>query len=90
MELNTDFTMNGMTAQELTAVVAAWQKSAISLDTMLHLFRKGEILPEGRTTEEEAALIAKDGTAKYTNHTNGADGTDGTNGATTGAAVVKN
>jgi hypothetical protein len=59
MELNTDFTMKGMTAQELTAVVAAWQKSAISLDTMLHLFRKGEILPEGRTTEEEAALIAQ-------------------------------
>ena len=60
MELNTDFAMTGMTAQELTAVVGAWQKSAISRDTMLHLFRKGEILPEGRTTEEEASLIAKE------------------------------
>ena len=59
MELNTDFAMTGMTAQELTAVVAAWQKGAISRDTMLHLFRKGEILPEGRTTEEEANLIAE-------------------------------
>jgi hypothetical protein len=59
MELNTDFAMTGMTAQELTAVVGAWQKSAISRDTMLHLFRKGEILPEGRTTEEEAQLIEK-------------------------------
>jgi len=60
MELNTDFAMTGMTAQELTAVVGAWQKNAISRDTMLHLFRKGEILPEGRTTEEEANLIEKE------------------------------
>lgn len=60
MELNTDFAMTGMTAQELTAVVGAWQKSAISRDSMLHLFRKGEILPEGRTTEEEANLIEKE------------------------------
>jgi hypothetical protein len=60
MELNTDFAMTGLTAQELTAVVGAWQKNAISRDTMLHLFRKGEILPEGRSTEEEADLIAKE------------------------------
>jgi Domain of unknown function (DUF4055) len=60
MELNTDFAMTGMTAQELTAVVGAWQKGAISRDTMLHLFRKGEILPEGRTTDEEAKLIEKE------------------------------
>ena len=60
MELNTDFAMTGLTAQELTAVVGAWQKGAISRDTMLHLFRKGEILPEGRTTEEEADLIAQE------------------------------
>ena len=58
MELNTDFTMTGMTAQELTAVVKAWQSGALSRDSMLHLFRKGEILPEGRTTEEEERLIA--------------------------------
>lgn len=57
MELNTDFAMTGMTAQELTAVVKAWQSGALSRDSMLHLFRKGEILPEGRTTEEEDRLI---------------------------------
>jgi hypothetical protein len=61
MELNTDFTMTGMSAQELTAVVTAWQKGAVSRDTMLHLFRRGEILPEGRTTEEEEKLIAREG-----------------------------
>jgi hypothetical protein len=46
-----------MTAQELSAVVKTWQSGAISRDSMLHLFRKGEILPEGRTTEEEERLI---------------------------------
>ena len=60
MELNTDFAMKGMTAQELTAVVKAWQSGAISRDSMLHLFRKGEILPEGRTTEEEEGLIGRE------------------------------
>jgi hypothetical protein len=59
LELNTDFSMKGMTAQEITAVVAAWQNGAISRDSMLHLFRRGEILPEGRTSEEETKLIGK-------------------------------
>jgi hypothetical protein len=39
--------------------VAAWQAGAISRDTMSDLFRRGEVLPEGRTDEEEAALVAK-------------------------------
>jgi hypothetical protein len=39
----------GMSAQELTAVVRAWQNGAISRETMLPLFRRSEILPEGRT-----------------------------------------
>jgi hypothetical protein len=58
MELNTDFSMKGMSAQELIAVVSAWQRGALSRDSMLDLFRRGEILPEGRTNEEEAALIS--------------------------------
>jgi hypothetical protein len=43
-----------------TAWVRAWQSGAISRDSMLHLFRKGEILPEGRTTEEEEGLIGSE------------------------------
>jgi hypothetical protein len=39
------------------AVVAAWQSGAISQDTMFELFRRGEILPEGRTNQDEAALV---------------------------------
>jgi len=41
----------------LQAVVAAWQSGAISRDTMFELFRSGEILPDGRTNQDEAALI---------------------------------
>jgi hypothetical protein len=47
-----------MDSQELQAVVAAWQSGAISRDTMFELFRKGEILPDGRTNQDEAGLIA--------------------------------
>ena len=57
MELNTDYSMKGMTAPELTAVVSAWQNGALSRDTMLDLFRRGEILPDGRTNEEETKLV---------------------------------
>ena len=36
-------------------MVAAWQ--AISRDTLTDLFRRGEVLPEGRTDAEEKRLI---------------------------------
>jgi hypothetical protein len=58
LELNTDFSTTGMDPQELTAVVAAWQAGAISRDTMTDLFRRGEVLPEGRTAEEEIRAIS--------------------------------
>jgi hypothetical protein len=57
IELNTDFSTKGLSAQEITAVVAAWQAGAISRDTMTDLFRRGEVLPEGRTNEEEVKLV---------------------------------
>jgi hypothetical protein len=57
MQLNTDFSTKGMDSLELQAVVAAWQSGAISRDTMFELFRRGEILPDGRTNEDEAALV---------------------------------
>jgi hypothetical protein len=61
LELNTDFSTKGLYAQEITAVVAAWQAGAISRDTMTDLFRRGEVLPEGRTNEEEAKLVGAEG-----------------------------
>ena len=49
--------MKGMSAQEIVSVVKAWQSGALSRDSMLDLFRRGEILLEGRTNEEETKLI---------------------------------
>jgi len=58
VELNTDFGVTGMQSGELAAVVKAWKDGAISQDSMLELFRKREILPEGRSNADEVALIA--------------------------------
>ncbi|MGZ4971681.1 MAG: DUF4055 domain-containing protein [Limisphaerales bacterium] len=57
ISLNTDFTTAGMDSNELREIVAAWQAGAISQDTMLELFRRGEILPDGRSNEDEVALL---------------------------------
>jgi hypothetical protein len=58
MTLNTDFSTKGLASQDVQAIVGAWQAGAISQDSMLELFRRGEVLPEGRTNREEADLIA--------------------------------
>ena len=60
VELNTDFSTKGLSAQEIQSIVSAWQANAISRDTMTDLFRRGEVLPEGRSTEEEERLIASE------------------------------
>ncbi len=60
VRLNTDFSTRGLASQDVQAIVAAWQSGAISLDTMHELFRRGEILPEGRTNEEELKLLEAD------------------------------
>jgi hypothetical protein len=57
IKLNNDFGVEGISSQDLQAVVGAWQAGAISRDTMFELFRRGEILPDGRTNEEEKGLI---------------------------------
>ena len=58
LRINTDFTAKGLSSLELTAIVGAWQAGAISQTTMFDLFRKGEVLPTGRTNDEELALLA--------------------------------
>ncbi len=57
--LNNDFSITGMSALEITALVAAWQAGAISQATMLDLFRAGEVIAPGRTNEEEIRLLAQ-------------------------------
>lgn len=58
IELNADFSTKGLSSQEIQSIVAAREAGAISRDTMTELFRRGEVLPEGRTSEEEAKLVA--------------------------------
>jgi hypothetical protein len=65
-QLNTDFSIKGMSSEEITALVAAWQAGAISRESMFELFRRGEVLPVGRTNEEEAKLV---GSKKIVNET---------------------
>ena len=59
VSLNTDFSLQGMDSKAITALVAAWQAGAISQDTMLDCFRKGEVLPDGRSNAEEKALAGE-------------------------------
>ncbi len=61
LQLNTDFGAKGMSSLELAAAVAAWQAGAISRETMFDLFRKGEVLPPGRTDAEEKRLVGEIG-----------------------------
>jgi hypothetical protein len=63
LQLNTDFSAKGLGSDELTAIVAAWQAGAISRATMFDLFRRGEVLPPGRTDAEEARLVGKRSTS---------------------------
>ncbi len=58
IELNTDYSSRGLSANEIITVVQAWQNGALCRDSMLGIFRRGEVLPEGRTNEEEVRLIA--------------------------------
>jgi hypothetical protein len=80
MQLNTDFSTKGLASQDIQAVVAAWQAGAISQDTMHELFRRGEVLPEGRTNEEEAELIEQQRREDAKKALAEATVTDGTNG----------
>lgn len=51
--LNNDFLPARMSPQELMALMQAWQQGGISQDTFLHNLKRGEILPEDTSVEEE-------------------------------------
>jgi hypothetical protein len=55
--MDTDLRARAMSGDEITAVVGAWRTGAISRDTMLELFKRREVLPDGRTVWQERALI---------------------------------
>ena len=55
--LNTDYNPTGMNAQDLTALLSAWQSSAISYETFYENLKRGEIASTERTADEEKAMI---------------------------------
>ncbi len=55
--MNTDLGARAMSAEEISAVVAAWRAGAISRETMLERLKRGEVLPDGRSVAQERALI---------------------------------
>lgn len=57
ISLNMDFFATSMEPQLLTALMLAWQGGGISKDTFLWNLKKGEMLPEDRTVEEEIERI---------------------------------
>lgn len=58
VDLNNDFVDVSLSAQELTAMVGAWQAGAMSLDTLLYNFKQGEYIADDVTIEDEKDLIA--------------------------------
>lgn len=57
VELNQDFDVRGVPPQLLQTLMAMYQSSVISWDTLVYNMQRGELLPDGRTPEEEASLI---------------------------------
>lgn len=57
-KLNKDFLPQTMTAQEITALVSAWQSGAISQETLFDNLKAGEIVADATTFEDEQSKIA--------------------------------
>jgi hypothetical protein len=57
IEINREFLNMPLSAQELTAMVAAWQAGAISQETLFFNLKAGETYPDDLTFEEEQGRI---------------------------------
>ena len=57
VELNTDFSDTKISAQDLTALMGAWQSGGISHETFLHNMKKGEVIPNDVSVEDEKSRI---------------------------------
>lgn len=58
IELNRDFVPNSMTAQELQALVQAWQSGALSYQSLFENLKAGDIIAPDRNVLDEQELIA--------------------------------
>lgn len=61
VRLNRDFVSERLSPQEVTVLLQAVQAGKLSQDTFLYNLQMGEILPKGRTIDEEKDLIESEG-----------------------------
>jgi len=61
LELNQKFGVAQLSAQDITAIVKAWQAGAISQDSMLWNFKQGHRIPAETSAEDEKGLIETGG-----------------------------
>lgn len=59
--MNSDFLDVTLSAQDITALVAAWQSGAISYETLFANLQRGEIISEGRDLEDERGALEAQG-----------------------------
>lgn len=57
VELNTDYLPVQMTAEQLNALVAAWQAGAVSKQTLFKNLQRGEVIHDGAEFEDEEEQI---------------------------------
>ncbi|MDM0041869.1 DUF4055 domain-containing protein [Variovorax sp. J22R193] len=60
-KLNTDYLPAGMSAQDLTALMSAWQQGGISRQTLFENLQRSEIVAADVTLEQEQARIDSEG-----------------------------
>jgi hypothetical protein len=56
-KLNTDYFPMPLASADITALVGAWQQGAISKETLFYNLKRGELIPEDTTLEDEEAAI---------------------------------
>jgi hypothetical protein len=57
IELNMDFQLVKLSPEELTALVQTWQAGGLSKETFLWNLKRGQLMPEDRTVEDELAKL---------------------------------
>ena len=74
VELNLDFTTTVLSAQDIEALVKAWQASAISFDVLIYNLKGGDVVPESMTADDIRDQLAADGPALANLTGNNGDG----------------
>lgn len=77
VQLNTDFVAIEIDPAMMTGLLTLLQQAKISYSTFFYNLQRGEVIPEGRTMEDEMELIEKEGPLLTTMRTIEEDATGG-------------